>query len=335
MRSRFMRTLVCLAACGILVIWSGCGEGSGKTVIKASLILGETSDWYRGMARWAELVDRNSHGAIEIRLFPQASLSSGKQDTELEMVQSGTIEASFESSILLSGIEPAFSVWSLPWLFENYAAADSALLGEPGREMLALLESRGLVGLGYGHNGFRQLTNGRRPVRTPEDVAGLKIRVPAISMYLDVFRALGADPSPMNFGEVFLALQQGTIDGQENPLSVIHSARLYEVQDYLTIWNYSYDPIILCVNKDFFESLPADQQTMLRQTADEALAYQRRLVEEGEARLLSVLGEQGMEIVTLTPGETERFRSAVAAIDESYADRIGRDRLGMFREPAR
>ncbi len=217
METRVLRNL--LRACAVAlaaILCASCGKSSDRTVIKASLILGETSDWYKGMQRWASLVAEKSQGAVEVRIFPQASLASGKQDTELEMVQSGTIEASFESSILLSGIEPAFSVWSLPWLFDDYAAADSALLGEPGMEMLALLEERGLVGLGYGHNGFRQLTNSARPVRAPADLAGLKIRVPAISMYLDVFRALGADPSPMNFGEVFLALQQGTIDGQEN-----------------------------------------------------------------------------------------------------------------------
>jgi TRAP-type transport system periplasmic protein len=283
------------------------------------------------MKRWADLTAKESGGRIRIRIFPQASMASGKQDTELEMVQKGGIDASFESSILLSGIEPAFSVWSLPWLFDGYAAADSMLLGHPGTAMLTLLEAKGLVGLGYGHNGFRQLTNSVRPVRRPSDLRGMKVRVPAISMYLDVFRELGADPSPMNFGEVFVALQQGTIDGQENPLPVIQSARLAEVQKHLSIWNYSYDPIVLCVNRSKWDDFTLADQSLLRNTAREALAWQRTMVEQSEKEILSVLRSQGMQAVELTADDVSAFRAAVSNIDAKYASGIGAERIRVFR----
>ena len=241
-----------IASCG--------GGGGGGRTLKLSLILGDNSDWYRGAAKFAELVRERSGGEWEVQLYPHAQLAGQDQRTELEMLQSGVIDLSMESSILLSVIEPRMSVLSLPWLFDGYAKADSVLDGPLGEELLADLPPKGIVGLAYGVNGFRQLTNSRNPVLRPDDMRGMKIRVPGIRLYIDIFRLLGADPSSMNFGELFTALTQGAMDGQENPLSVIVSSRLEEVQKYLTVWNYSYDPVILCINRRLWDTLDADAQ---------------------------------------------------------------------------
>ena len=274
---------------------------------RLSLILGMNSDWYRGAERFAELVDQESGGRYRVRIFPHAQLA-GNQRSELEMLQTGVIDFALESSILLSLIEPSMSVMSLPWLFDNYGTANAVCDGEAGEQLLGLLPEKNIVGLAFGVNGFRQLTNSRGPVRTPDDLAAMKLRVPGIRMYIDLFKLLGADPSAMNFAEVFTALAQGTMDGQENPISVIYYSRLYEVQRYLTCWNYSYDPIILCANGDLWESLPPADRSLIQDCARKAMRYERNLVENGEAALLDSLAVKGMEIASLTKTETEAFR---------------------------
>jgi len=316
-----------------LVTVLSCGGGGGPRELKLSLILGENSDWYRGALRFKELVENRTGGRYRIKLYPHAQLA-GNQRTELEMLQSGVIDISLESSILLSLIEPRMSVLSLPWLFDDYEEAERICDGPLGSELLDLLPQKGIIGLAYGVNGFRQLTNSRRPVEKPSDLRGLKIRIPGIRMYIDVFKHFGADPSSMNFAEVFTALAQGTMDGQENPLSVIFSARLYEVQKYLTLWNYSYDPVILCINKGFWDSLDSGDRETFAACAREAMNYERRLVSEGETALLDSLCNRGMVVTALSPEALEEFRRMVEPVYSELSDEIGGDMVERFRKAA-
>ena len=198
----FIPGCICLViALSVLFLASCGGNSGGPRELKLSLILGDTSDWYRGAVRFAELIEQRSGGAYRIKIYPHAQLAGQVQRTELEMVQSGVIDMSLESSILLSLIEKRMGVFSLPWLFDDYEEANRVLDGPLGQELLDTLPEKGLVGLAYGANGFRQVTNSRNPIRTPGDIAAMKIRVPGIRMYIDIFKLLGADPSSMNFGE--------------------------------------------------------------------------------------------------------------------------------------
>jgi len=309
----------------------GCTQ-SDRLDLKLSLILGDNSDWYRGAVRWKDLVEARTDSAITVTIYPRAQLASGDQRTELEMVQSGVIDVSLESTILLSLVDQRFSVFSLPWLFPNYEVAQKVCDGDAGRRMLDILPENNLVGLAYGVNGFRQLTNSRRPVRRPEDMAGLKIRVPAIKMYIGIFKMLGADPSSMNFGELFLALAQGTMDGQENPLAVIHQAKLYEAQSHVAMWNYSYDPIVLCLNRARWDGLSFSQQEILRKAATEACNYQRRLVQEGEEELITALEQRGMVFSFPSEEDLSLFRKRVESIYAEYEPIIGADLIQHFRD---
>ena len=318
----------------LLVTLASCGGGDGAHNLKFSLILGQTSDWYRGAERFKALVEERTGGAYRITIYPDAQLAGQEQRTELEMVQSGVIDMSFESSILLSLIEPSMSVVSLPWLFDSYGGVNSVLDGDPGDELLSRLPEKGLVGLAWGANGFRQLTNNRNPVRTPEDMTAMKIRVPSIKMYIDIFQLLGADPSSMNFGELFTALAQGTMDGQENPLSVINSKRLYEVQDYLTIWNYSYDPIVLCMNRRCWESLDPDTQAIFSDCAREAMRYERGLVETGETALVDSLRTRGMTVDVPDSAALSAFKALAGEVYERYEPVIGGDLIQRFKSAA-
>ena len=318
----------------VILVTASCGGSDGPRVLKMSIILGDTSDWYRGAVRFGELVEERTGGAYTVNIFPHAQLAGQVQRTELEMVQSGVIDISLESSILLSLIEKRMSVFSLPWLFDDYDEANRILDGPLGREMLDTLPDKGLVGLAYGANGFRQITTSRNPIRTPEDIADMKVRVPGIKMYVDIFKLLGADPSSMNFGELFTALAQKTMDGQENPVSVIHSSRLHEVQQYLTVWNYSYDPIILCINKRLWESLDPATQDIFADCAREAMRYERDLVANSEPAVLDSLRAEGMTVTELSGDELWAFKALAEPIYDSFGDELGGDIVERFRKEA-
>ena len=322
----FILVAVCIVACG--------GGGDGSRTLKLSLILGDNSDWYRGAERFGELLNDRSGGRWRVRIYPHAQLAGQVQRTELEMLQTGVIDISMESSILLSLIEPHMSVVSLPWLFDDYSEANRILDGPLGRELLDFLPGKGIVGLAYGANGFRQITNSRNPIRTPDDIRSMKVRVPGIRMYIEVFRLLGADPSSMNFGELFTALAQGTMDGQENPLSVILSARLYEVQKYCSVWNYSFDPVILCINKRLWNGLTPEDQNLFSQCAEEAMRFERDYVENGEQAIGDSLRALGMDVIHLDAGERGAFRKLTQQSYRTLADQIGEDLVDRFRAAA-
>ncbi len=197
---------------------------------------------------------KKTNGEVEVKVYPNEQLSGGNQGKGVEMLRNGAIDISFHSNIIYSIMDERFGVISLPWLLPDYETVDEKLNGTGGEAINEILDEIGIVGLGFGENGFRQITNSKRPIKTPEDMEGLKIRIPGIKMYISLYKALGSDPQAMNFAEVFTSLQQKAIDGQENPTDIISSSKIYEVQEYLSVWNYSYDAIILGINKDKFES---------------------------------------------------------------------------------
>lgn len=337
MSVRFVKMLAGATILAVLTVFvSSCGgDASRGKELKLSIILGVNSDWYRGAERFKQLVEERTHGAWRIRIYPHAQLAGGVQRTEMEMVQSGAIDLSLESTITLSLLDKRMGVPSLPWLFRDYPQAHRILSGPLGSELLDALPEKHLVGLAYGANGFRQLTNSRNPVLTPEDMRGMKVRIPAIRMYIRIFKLLGADPSSMNFGELFTALAQGTMDGQENPSAVIHSARLYEVQKYLTAWNYSYDPIVLCMNAELWNSLSPEMRELFRQCAREAMEYEFSLIADGEGAACDSLRAKGMKIDSLAPESLARFTALTEPIYREYARGIDDGLIDRFRAAVR
>ncbi len=317
-----------------ILIIAGCGGAPDSSQeITFSHILNPESEWHAGAARFKELVEAKTAGSdspTRVSLFTSASLSGKNQQTELDNVQSGGLVMTWESSILLSTLDPAWSVYSLPWLLDDYEDAETLCEGPLGREMLERLQEKRLIGLGYGFNGFRQLTNGRHPVLRPEDLSGLRIRVPSIEMYVSLFERWDAKPSSMNFGELIPALRSGAMDGQENPLHVIEAAKLNEVQKYLSVWQYSFDPLVMCVNQEWWTAQSPELQKVLRDCAIEACAYQRGIVRERETEHLTALRKAGMEISVLTAGQREAFRRSAEGLYETYREIIGSDLQDRF-----
>jgi len=306
-------------------------SGSGDELnLEMSVTTSESSTWFIAAEKLAEDIENETDGRITIEVFGNEQLSGGDSGKTVELLSKGNIDLTFNSTIIYSALDDRFGVASAPFLFDDLDDADAVFNGEGGEMLQDILREKGIEPLGYGENGFRQVTNSVHPIQGPEDVDGLKIRIPGITMYTDLFRELGSDPSTMTFSEVFTALQQGTIDGQENPIDVIYSSKLEEVQDYITMWNYSYDPLVLGINKDLFDSLSEEDQELFKELGAEAAEYQVEITREKEAEQVEELEEAGMEFYYPTEDEIADFRETVEPIYEQYESIWGEDLLEAF-----
>ena len=228
------KTALCILLAGLALTLSACSPAPVSDIParnwKMSVVTNEDSSWTKGARLFADLVKQRSGGQIQITVYPNGELAGGNQVKELTMLQDGSIDFTYHSNLLYTNLDQSFAAISMPWLFTDYSQVDAALSGSAGSELLKATEAHGIVGLAYGENGFRQLTNNRLAVRAPDDLHGLKIRIPDVELYNSIYKAMGAIPITMNFGEVIDALKQGQIDGQENPIDIIVSSKLYEVQ---------------------------------------------------------------------------------------------------------
>ncbi|MCM3472005.1 DctP family TRAP transporter solute-binding subunit [Brevibacillus borstelensis] len=325
-----------LAACGSQQSnGSSQGQGAGASQelkLKVSITVSEKDTWGVAVKKWMEDVEQKSNGRIKMKMYANESLSNGNQPKGLEAVQNGSTDISLHSTIIYNVLDPKFAAPSLPWLIPSYEQADKAMNGEAGQKLMELVRSKGIEPLAFGESGYRQITNSKRPILTPEDLNGLKIRTPSMEAMVATYKEFGGDPTVMNFSEVFTSLQQGVIDGQENPLPIILNSKLYEVQKYLTVWNYMYDPIVFGVNKKLYDSLDADTQKLLRETAQEAAKYQIELNRKENEEVLAQLKEKGMEVVELTPEQIKAFQEKVQPVIDKYEGIIGKNLLDAFRK---
>ncbi|ALM50913.1 DctP family TRAP transporter solute-binding subunit [Halomonas huangheensis] len=294
----------------------------------------DTTSWQQGAERFRDLLDEQSDGELSIKIFPNAVLAGGDQMKQSEMVGRGNIDFVITSAINVTPLIPEMAVFSLPYLFSNYEQVDTAIQGAPGERMKEIAEEHGIKILAWGENGFRELTNSARPVEAPDDLAGMKVRV-AGPMYIDVFNALGANPQQIQWTETFSSLQQGVVDGQENPIgSIIVPQRIYEVQDYLTEWHYSYDPIFVGVSKQLWDSWDDTTQSMVQSAADQAMQYQRDVAREATENGIETLAENGMQISTLDDAQLQAFREATQSVYDSWASKVGEDLVKAFEDSA-
>jgi tripartite ATP-independent transporter DctP family solute receptor len=327
------RCLVRLMLIGMApVVLLGCDPWAEQPVrqLKFSVIIGIDHAFYKGAMRFAELVKERTHGKLIINVYPDAQLAGGNQARELEMVREGKIDFNFASTLIYSNMDPRFFASSLPWLFSNYEEAEAFLNGPKGRSILDLTANYGITGLAYSENGFRQITNSKRAIRTPDDLRGLRIRVPN-AMFAPIYKALGAEATTMTWTAVYKALQENTVDGQENPAETIIRYRLYDVQKYITVWNYSYDAFILAVNQKLYQGLDKQTQDILRQAAAEACAYQTQLSRDAALSQTALLREKGMEVTELTPGQIQAFREKMEPVYAEYEKFIGKQLMEAMR----
>jgi TRAP-type transport system periplasmic protein len=324
---------VCVSLTVILVLLLG-AAGMGysanyKPEYKMSVVVGPTGPWGEGAARFAEAVKKATDGRINIKPYYSGQLFAGKQTNEFLLMKQGVIDFALGSTINWSTTVKELNLFSLPFFFPDYRALDAVENGEVGRKLFRIIEEKGVVGLGWAENGYRELTNGKRAVRRPEDLDGLKVRVVGSPIFIDTFKALGANPVSMNWGDALSAFQQGTVDGQENPIvSVAIPNKLWQVHKFLTVWHYAIDPLIYSVSKEVWEGLTAADREAIRKAAEETVKWQKKAARaglEGNLETLDVLRKEGMDVVILTPAQVKVFKDKTKSVLEKWTKEVGPD----------
>lgn len=315
---------------------AGCGgsqpapeKKAEKKVIRVSIGLNDASPEYKGLEKWKELVAKESNGRLEIQIFPSAQL--GDDIKTMTALRAGTLEMSGPSSSPMATIDKKWMVFDLPFLFPNEKVVDAVLDGPFGKKMLDSLSAHGLVGIMYMENGYRQLTNSKHEVKSPGDVKGLKIRTMENPVHLAAWRALGANPTPMPFSEVFNAMQQKTIDGQENPNTTNYLQKFHEVQKFTTLSKHVYTPFVIMYSKKLWDTLPKADQEILLKTAKEASKWQREYNRKVDAEAAQGLEKAGMKVTRLTPEQQKAFMDATKDIAAQFEKEIGKDTIAEVK----
>jgi tripartite ATP-independent transporter DctP family solute receptor len=264
---------------------------------------------------------------VKVEVFHSSQL--GNERDLIEGLQLGTVEMCVVSTAPLSSFTTKFEVFDLPFIFSETNKTRAVLDGPIGQGILDTLDAQGITGLCYFENGFRNITNNVRAITKPEDLKGLKIRTMENPVHMTSFRVMGADPTPMALGELFTALQQGTVDGQENPLAIINTSKFYEVQKYLSITEHFYAAAPLLIGKSFFDGLDADIQQAIKEAAAEARGYERGLLDEMNTKLKEELQQAGMEMNTV---DKQLFIDAVQSVYAEYEGEIGKDLIQQVQD---
>lgn len=278
-----------------------------------------------GARKYAELVAQKTGGKVKIDIFPATQL--GNERDLIEGLQLGTVDLVVTSTGPVGGFIPKMFVVDLPFLFRDRDHAYRVLDGPVGRQLLEAFSVKDIKGLAFWENGFRQITNNARPIEKPEDLKGIKIRTMENKIHLATFKAFGASPTPMAWSEVYTALQQGTIDAQENPIAIIYTGKLSEVQKYLALTGHVYSPALLLMSSKAFTSLPPDIQQIMVDTAAECATFERNLLHDDETRQLEELKAKGMQVTT--PNK-ELFRAAAASVYQEFEGQFGKEMIDQI-----
>ena len=292
-------------------------------LIRLGYGLNEISNQGRAAKVFAEQVEKASGGKMKVRAIGAAALGP-----DVQMQQAligGAQEMMVGSTATLVGITKEMAIWDTPFLFNNVEEADAVLDGPIGRKVMDKLTEKGLVGLVYWENGFRNLTNTKRPVTKLEDLEGIKLRVMQNNVYLESFKTLGANALPMPFSELFSALETKTVDGQENPFNTILSSKFFEVQKYLSITNHVYSPWIVLASKKWWDQLSKDEQKILLDAAVVSRGFERKDTRDEAGKALAELKAKGMAVNELSPQESARMRDKLTKVNAGIAVNVGMD----------
>jgi tripartite ATP-independent transporter DctP family solute receptor len=300
-----------------------------KAEYKLSTVVGKPFPWGIAGERWAELVKEKTQGRINIKMYPGTSLVGGDQTKEFTAIRQGAIDLSIGSTINWSPQVKELNLFSMPFLMPDYKAIDALTQGEVGKDLFKILAGKDVVPLAWGENGFRELTNSKRPIRSPDDLKGLKIRVVGSPLFLDTFSALGANPTQMSWADAVPALSSGAVDGQENPLTIFTVAKLHAAanQKNLTIWGYVADPLIFVVNQEVWKSWKPEDQKFVSEAAVQAAkenigAARKGLIPPDDTTIKEVQG-LGVNVIRLTDAEKAAFQKATKEVYDKWAKQIG------------
>ena len=308
-----------------------------KDEYRVSTVVPAPFPWGLAAERWAELAAERTDGRIKMKVYPGVQLVQGDQTREFTALRQGVIDMAVGSTINWSPQIQELNIFSMPFLMPDYAALDALTQGPVGEKLFGIIEEKGAVPLAWAENGFREVTNSKRPIRTPEDMQGLKLRVVGSPIFNDIFTALGANPTQMSWADAQPALTTGAVDGQENPLTIYSVLKMHELgQTYVTTWGYVADPLIFAVNPQVWDSFTPEDQEILKQAAVDAGAYgievARKGLTDGDTALIDEIKGYGVEVTTLTDEERQAFVDATRDVYDAWKEKIGADLVNQAEE---
>ncbi|WP_298868311.1 DctP family TRAP transporter solute-binding subunit [uncultured Microbacterium sp.] len=325
----FKRTLVGISVAAVTaLVLSGCsgsGDGGGAATTSIRIAVGDPAGSSVGLAatHFAEKVDELSKGKVKVEVFPDGTLFNGDQNAAVNLLGNGTLDATIISTSVYASFEPGMNVISLPYLFEDGDAYAEFLAGEAGDALLESLKAQNIEGLAMLTRTPRVTTLNDKAIEKPADFKGVKIRVPQNELWVKFFSALGAVPTPMNFSEVYTALQLGTIDAQENPLEVPVANKFFEVQDHLSLTNHIYDGYVLGFGQKKFDGYPADVQKVLQDAAIDTATWKRTEDDKAIEKQLADIKDRGVKVNELTPEATEEFAAIAHELYAGFTPLVG------------
>lgn len=316
MKRLFIKSLLAVAALAVV------GAASAQErVIKFGLNGPEGHPAVAGMKKFAEIVAAKSGGKMKVNLFLNGTL--GSDQAVVSAIKGGTIEMAVMNSGILASEAKELAIFDFPFLFANEKESDAIVDGPVGKKMHALLEAKGIVGLSYWELGYRQMTNGKRALNKVEDIEGLKLRVIPNPINVAWVKALGANPTPMPFPEVYAGLEQKAIDGQENPVSVIAANKFWEVQKFMALTNHQYNPQSVIFSKKVWDTLTPADKKILDDAAHEAALVQRKEGRAAVASNLELLKKNGMTVTQFAPAEVAKLREKMKPVIAQFSASVG------------
>ncbi|MEZ9864985.1 TRAP transporter substrate-binding protein [Vibrio breoganii] len=313
-----MKKLLITTAVSLLALST---SAMAATTIRIGHGANETYHLHRALQKFADNVETKSNGKFDVQIFPSSQMGPDRE--MIESVQSGMLQMAVSPSSFYSAWDKSFDVVELPFIYPSKEVALRTVHSDAGDDMLKRLNNINLVGLGWLENGVRHVSNNSRPIKTPEDLKGLKIRTMKVPAHVKTFNSLNASATPMNFGEVYSALQQGVVDGQENPVAHIYSQRFYEVQDYVSLTSHVITFYIPTMNMEFWYSLSAEDQQLLLDSMRLAEDYQQQLVSTEEGEQIKAFMEAGTKVNELSQEDLQIFIEATEPVRAEYKANLG------------
>jgi tripartite ATP-independent transporter DctP family solute receptor len=298
-----------------------------QTTLMMNFSLALNSHYGVAIVRFAREVEKRTNGRYKVQNFYSGAL--GAERESIEALQLGTLDLTMTSTGPVPNFVPEIAILDIPFLFRDYAHARAVLDGPIGQEMLKKFEPKGIEALAWGENGFRNMTNSKHPVNGPADLKGLKMRTMENPVHIQAYKAFGIIPTPMAFTEVYTALQQGTVDGQENPLSVIEAAKLDQVQKYLTLTGHVYSPALILMSKAKWDALSAADKQAFHEAAVEAVKANRARIDDDEKKAVADLRAKGMQIVEHP--DKAKFQAALAPVFAEFGKKFGQENIDRIR----
>ncbi|MBA3479422.1 MAG: TRAP transporter substrate-binding protein DctP [Lautropia sp.] len=313
-----------------LVVTRAAHAQAYKNEYKVSTVVGTAFPWGKGAEIWINLVRERTQGRINMKLYPGVSLINGDQTREFSAMRQGVIDMAVGSTINWSPQVRELNLFSLPFLARDHAGLDAITQGEVGQQMMKVVEKAGVVPLAWGENGFREVTNSRREIRTPADMKGLKFRVVGSPIFNDTFSAFGANPTQMSWADAQPALASGAVEGQENPLHIFTAAKLHTLsQKFVTRWGYVADPLIFAANREIWDSWTPQDRDIVRAAAVEAgkqeIALTRKGLTANDMSMIKEVEGLGVKVTELSESDKQAFKKVIQPVYEKWSKQIGTD----------